>query len=179
MEGIVTGFVELVRNAVLSGFFVYALLFGMLLLTTLGSFGNWRKVAAYVLGWLAAIFAVVLITASLGGQVEAGSGALVSNHAPINPILLFVPAVFGGALGFALIYLPMQFGDNEGVRAFIIAVVTALAGTLLFLMSLTGGEVRALISSGTIAFAIGALVHIVMRGTLIKSLMETPVKQAN
>lgn len=64
----------------------------------------------------------------------------------------------------------VQFGDTEGTRALIIAIVTALAGTMVFLMSLSSGAARSLISSGTMAFAIGALAHIVIRGITISHL---------
>jgi ABC-type enterochelin transport system permease subunit len=170
MQQMIMSFVEWVRAAVMSGFFVYAVLFGMLALTTLGALGNWRKIAAYMLGWMSAIFAVVLITSSLGGNIASGTGALVQQHDALNPLVLIVPAIFGGAAGFGLLYVLIRFGDTEGTRSMIIAVVTALAGTMVFRMSLAVGEVRSVISTGTIAFAIGALAHIVIRGITISNL---------
>lgn len=100
METLINAFVSMIRAAVLNGFFGYVVLFGMLALTTLTTLGNWRKIASYVLAWLTAIFAVIVITSTQGGDISAGTGSLLSNPQPVNGFLLLIPAVVGALAGF-------------------------------------------------------------------------------
>jgi hypothetical protein len=173
MEFIINGLVNLIRAAVVNGFFVYIILLAMVVAATFDTFGNstpkqnyGRKVASYVLGWLIAIFGVVMITATQGDALTSApyNQTMLSDQAPISWATLILPALLGGVSGFGLIFLSVYFGGVGLAGNLIVTVVTAMSGLMLFLISLATSEIRSYVSIYVIAFAIGALVHIMVKG---------------
>ncbi len=163
MEQIIESIVNLIRQAVVSGFLVYIVLAAMLGIATVGMLGSWRRVAGYVLGWLIAIFVIYAFTTSRA-DITPSDGSLISRSDPIDLSVLIVPGLLGILIGFGLLFVLTKIGDSEGGQAIIIAIVSASAAIMLFFMSVSPGFTRSLIGTFAISFAIGALTYIVARG---------------
>lgn len=141
----------------LSQWLIFSCLLVVFLLLTRWTVGTLREYAGYGLGWLVALF-FILVYASLGGGIDQTR----ANEVFLNGFHVFISTVVGVLAGVGVL-VAYRFGtQNARTLALQISVYTALNLILLFLLVVEGPIAQRMIGIFSLALGIVALFGLVM-----------------
>lgn len=163
---------QFLQSVILSNFMVVAVTLIMLAIITMWAFRQ-REYAGYLLGWLAGIFLMLLLT-TLTPPAPPTDPNLPPEPPPVLTFFgLLFPSLLGLVFGFGALALTRlgAASDSRVGRALTVAVLTSFTLASGYLILLTTSAQRASLAIFALAFAIGALTNFIFT----RSAFRTPL----
>ena len=150
--------------ALIESIFLSDVLIFLIVLAMLGVVTSWalrqREYPGYVLGWLVAIFFVIVYNSLPGAEVAPPPED--EENVSLSFLSILMTSLCGLLVGFAVLLFVRLRGRSRTQRGVTIALLTSSLIIMMFFLSLSGEETRRVIGIFSLAFAIGALVTIVI-----------------
>lgn len=151
---------QFIQSILLSDLLIFIVLFAVFFLLSNWALRRLQEYAGYALGWLVALFFMVVYS-SLAGSDPANLEALnASTRLNVFQVLLASILGIGSGLG-AMLLVRMRSGHSTR-QALNIAMLTAVNVILLFLMFVAGSQARRMIGIYALGFGIAALFTVVL-----------------
>jgi hypothetical protein len=158
---------DIFQDVFLSPFLFFIVMIGMMIALTVWAF-RLQEYAGYILGWLVAIFVIVVWATVTGGQpsgVEEEAAQIQTEDVRLSLFAVAVPSLLGLLGGFGTLFVMREFSGSRTWRSATIALLTwLLVMTIYFLLS-SSALVSRLVGIFALAFAIGALSTVVFFGS--------------
>ncbi len=151
------------QEILLSNFMVIVVTIIMVVIISVWAFRQ-REYAGYLLGWLAGIFLMLLLT-TLTPPAPVSDPNLPPAPPPSLSFLgLLFPSVVGLVLGFGALILTRlgAASDSRVGRALTVALLMSFTLAAGYIILLTTAALRASLAIFALAFAIGALINFIL-----------------
>ncbi|HEX2908581.1 MAG TPA: hypothetical protein VHO69_17045, partial [Phototrophicaceae bacterium] len=161
------------QSLLLSNFMVVTITMVMLVSISVWALRQ-QEYAGYLLGWLAGIFLMLLLTSLVPAPPPADPNTPLPPPATLSFFGLIFPSALGFVFGFgALILTRMgRSSDSRIGRALTVAVLVSFTLALGYLILLTTADQRASFAIFALAFAIGALTNFIFSRSSLRSPMS-------
>lgn len=150
--------VQFIQNFFLSPFLIFIILIAVFFWLSWWAIQRRKEYVGYGLGWLIGVFGMVIYGALVGDPpAVAQTDTTIPNT--LNIFQVTLPSILGLVLGAWSMSLIRQTSDKSVQKSIVVALLTALALWVLFLMIVSTAypTTQRMIGIFALAFAIGAL----------------------
>lgn len=155
--------VQFIQNFFLSPFLIFIILVAVFFWLSWWALQRHKEYVGYGLGWLIGVFGMVIYGALVGDPAPAAQTD-TTLPSTLNIFQVLLPSLLGLILGAGSMSMVRQTSDKSVRKSIVVALLTALALWVLFLMVVSTAYpiTQRMIGIFALAFAIGALTMLVI-----------------